>query len=221
VSYHAIRAASSVSGWAIAGYIVGGLGFALAGFRELRERRDRQRLRPVVVVHEHQRRFIKDRRFIVTLYLTNESATPAFNIRFGVTIRAAEIGWRHDPNDIEESRLNVLQPGDRWPDSGVIELELPDDLVFSADGDPDWGRRFWARYQSPSGEWWYTSNPTERHEDLLVKRIRSRKWSTWRRNRQLERHSKKGKAAIGQIEEELRANLFPADESKPEPPSGR
>jgi hypothetical protein len=194
------------------GYAVGVAGVLFAAFRELRERRDRTRLRSVVIVHEARPRHFRDRGgFQVSVFLTNESASSAFNVRFGIQIGDAEVAWRHDPADAEASRVNVLRAGERYPDGqAVINVVIPDAVVFSCDGDPDAGRWYWARYESPGGEWWYTSNPSARDEDLVVRRVRSRWWEGRRRSRDLDRQSAVGERRIADVSAETRERLMPA-----------
>lgn len=202
------------------GYVVGVLGLAATGLRELRERRDRKRLRPVVIVHEARRRHFRDRGggFEASVFVTNESASSAFNIRFGIDIGGAEVGWRHDPADPDPSRVNVLRPGERYPGTNaVVNVVISDEVVFSTEGDPDTGRRYWARYQSPSGEWWYTTNPSARDEDLIVRRVRSRRWEHRRRSRDLARQTAIGERRITSITQEMRDRLLPPAAANAEP----
>lgn len=200
---------ASLSTWSKVGYAVGVIGLVITLLRELRERRERRRVRPVVIAHEEQQRTIKDRNFVASVFLTNESAASAFNIRFGIVIGDVEVGWRHDPADAEPSRINVLPPGGRWPDgSSVVDVVIPDGVVFSTNGDPDQGRRYWATYQSPSGEWWHTTNPVGRGEDLMVKRLRSRRWSAMVQKRRFRQRSGKGAQRIAATQRELNQALL-------------
>jgi hypothetical protein len=225
IGLHVMQAASSsVSTWSKVGYVVGAVGLGIAILRYFRERVEQRRVRPVVIAHEDRRRHISERRFVATAYLTNESSASAFNIRFGVTIGNAEAAWKHDPADLEPSRLNVLRPGERWPQAAnVTEIVLADELVFATGGDPDEGRSYWARYQSPSGEWWYTSNPVARSDDLVVKRVRTRRWTALQQSFRLKRQSHKGKKAIGNVQQELREVLVLQERQEPSednPPAG-
>lgn len=102
----------------------------------------------------------------VSVYLTNESAASAFNIRFGVSLAGAPVGWKHDRKDEKTE-----QPVDE-------------------------GRTYWAIYQSAAGECWYTINPTKRSDDFTVRRIRSRRWGLLGRyDRKLARRRTEGELA--------------------------
>jgi hypothetical protein len=178
--------------------------------------RERRRARPVVICHEDQKR---DLRGIALIHLTNESAASAFNIRFGINAAGVDIGWRHSQADPEPSRLNVLRPNEREPpDQGTLDLVIPDELALWSgdDPDPDEGRSYWAYYQSPAGDWWYTSNPASRSDDLTIKRIRSRRLGPLsRQNRNFERRIREGVQIQSVAIRELREG------AQPEPPEGR
>lgn len=172
------------------GYAIGAAGVVVA---YVSHRIERRRARPVVVCHEDQKR---DLHGVVLVHLTNESATSAFNIRFGIVVGDVHIGWKHAQNDPEPSRLNVLRPNDREPPhSASHKLVIPDEVAIWAgtDRDPDEGRSYWAYYQSPGGDWWYTSNPADRSADLTIKRIRSRRFGSISRHRRtLDRRLRQG-----------------------------
>jgi hypothetical protein len=184
------------------GIIVGAGGFALAVLREMMAARER-RARPVAVCHEASKRNLQE---VATVYVTNESAASAFNIRFGINMGGTHIGWKHSRSDPEPSRLNVLRPGDREPAQGVQEIVIPDAVLWSmSDRDPDEGRSYWAYYQSPGGDWWLTSNPASRSEDLTIKRIRSRRFGVLsRRKRALDRRLREGAEIEHRAVRELR-----------------
>jgi hypothetical protein len=207
--FEAAASSTAVSGWAVVGYIVGVLGLGITVLREWRERLERRRIRPVVIVHEQQRRSLHNRRWLARVYLTNESSASAFNVRFGIQIGDSEVPWKHAPDAADASRLNVLAPATRYPEgTATIELIVPDEIVFSTRGDPDADRRYRARYTSPAGESWYTCNPTARSEDLIVKRVRLRWWSDWRNGRAMKRASEAGAGRITAVNEELRSQLL-------------
>lgn len=93
------------------------------------------------------------------------------------------VSWKHDREDEKASRLNVLRPNRRHPDEdGVIDLFIDDRMLWDisqalgGDGDVDDGRIYWAYYQGPAGDWWYTSNPSDRTADFTIKRVRSRRF---------------------------------------------
>lgn len=205
-----VAAATTVSIWAKIGYVVGVVGVAFAAIRWWNDRRERKRVRPVVIAHERAKRHLNSKRqWVASVYLTNESATSSFNIRFGIQIGAAEVPWKHDPADPAASRLNVMAASGRYPDGqGVVEVVIPDEIVFSMEGDPESGRRYWARYESPSGERWYTSNPENRSSDLIVKRVRSRRWSEWNKSRVSTRQTNAGRTRMAAINRELREAML-------------
>lgn len=154
------------------GELIGATGVAIALGREWAAVRERRRARPVVIVHEERgRHFRDDGGVAVLVWLSNESSASAFNVRFEVEFGDVAIPFRH-PQDEEPARVNVIRPGQRYPESGVIEIRLPDALGFVGGGDPDPGRAYRAEYQSPSGEWWSTRNPWARTADFTVTRRR-------------------------------------------------
>ena len=67
----------------------------------------------------------------VSVYLTNESAASAFNIRFGITIAGVAFAWKHDIKDEKASRGNVLRPGAREPSQGEREVSIPMTALLS------------------------------------------------------------------------------------------
>jgi hypothetical protein len=54
--------------------------------------------------------------WVASVYLTNESTTTAFNVRFGIDMAGRHASWKYDREDEKASRLNVLPPNDRHPD---------------------------------------------------------------------------------------------------------
>lgn len=209
VSMYVVAAQSATSGWSIVSYVVGAIGVGFAGLREWYDRVERRRSRPVVIVHEAQRRTVKDRKWVASVYLTNESAATAFNIRFGITVGDSELPWKDQATDSDASRLNVLAAGARFPEgSGAVEIVMPDAIVFSMGGDPDAHRRYWARYSSPAGEQWYASTPVAPAEDVVVRRIRSQRWARWRNGRRTSRQTKAGLSRIAAVNNDLRAQLL-------------
>jgi hypothetical protein len=152
------------------GAAIGAAGLALAIIREWIAAGERRRARPVVVVHEVQgRHAVDEHNEAVSVYLTNESAASAFNVRFGVRFRAHLVAWKHDLNDPAASRINVLRPGQQYPPDGSINVV--GNLARVMAGDVDEDRSYWAYYQSPAGDWWFTDNPVVRSENLRVKRL--------------------------------------------------
>lgn len=154
--------------------------FCIAGLTYYIEKR---RVRPVVICHEAQKRHIADRTlksfWVASVYLTNEGTTSAFNVRFGIDMDGNHMPWKHNPNDEQASRLNVIRPLQRAPAGEALHPVYIDDRVLWAidtapDGDVDDGRTYWAYYQGPAGDWWYSSNPHHRSADLVIKRVRSR-----------------------------------------------
>jgi hypothetical protein len=155
------------------GAAIGAAGLAVAIIREWIAAGERRRARPVVVVHEVQGRHALDERNEgVSVYLTNESAASAFNVRFGVKFRAHFIAWKHDLKDPAASRINVLRPSERYPPDGSINVVANIARVMAGDVDKD--RSYWAYYQSPAGDWWFTDNPVVRSDNLRVRRLGSK-----------------------------------------------
>ncbi len=129
---------------------------------------------------------MRDGNHVASVHLTNESEASAFNIRFGIDVRGVHVAWKHSQADPEPSRLNVLRRNEREPaGQGTRDIVIPDNILWSipADQDPDEGRSYWAYYQSPAGDWWYTSNPASRSDDLTIKRIRSRRFGALSRQK--------------------------------------
>jgi hypothetical protein len=212
VAHHVVHhAAGSVSIGALVGYVVGGAGAVVA---YVTHRIERRRTRPVVICHESRKRALEGSIWKASVTISNESAASAFNIRFGVKINDTHVGWKHDDNDPGPSRLNVLRPDSRWPGASEppIGIVIPDAVVFSGslDKDPDEGRIYWAYYQSPGGDWWYTSNPASRDEDLTITRLRSRRFTLSRHKRILDRRIREGEKVIRDIGRELREATPPA-----------
>src|SRR6202035_696516 len=160
------------------GYVIGEAGLGVALVRELIAGRERRRARPVVIAHEAHKSGPTGDRQAAAVYLTNESAASAFNVRFGIKMGESLVSWKHDPRDREASRLNVLRPGAREPVDGALELIIPD--LFARDAAED-GRSYWALYQGPGGEWYSTFNPVSRSDELIIEAVRSRRWGRWSR----------------------------------------
>jgi len=200
--------ASDITFW------IGVGGFAVVIVREWVASRERRRARPVVICHEDQKRTFAHRPhedWEARVHLTNESAASAFNVRFGVEMGGVHVPWKHDPaNDLDASRVNVLRPGARDPEgTATYAVVIPDAVTWliaaGRDRDIDEGRSYWAYYQSPAGDWWYTSNPSERSADLNITRIQRRLGFPSRQKRQLDRSLREGRevrsAAIGELRE--------------------
>jgi hypothetical protein len=163
---------------------------------------EQRRVRPVVICHEQQKRHIVDRAarsfWVASVYLTNEGTTTAFNVRFGIDLDGSHMPWKHNPDDEHASRLNVLRTEQREPEGEALHPIYIDDRVLWAistetDGDVDEGRTYWAYYQGPAGDWWYTSNPHDRSADLVIRRVRSRRFGPISRgNRKLLKSIERG-----------------------------
>jgi hypothetical protein len=66
-------------------------------------------------------------------------------------------------------------------------------LEGSSEGAADEGRKYWAYYQGPAGDWWFTANPYTRSEDLQIRRVRSRRFGPISRgNRRLVKSIERG-----------------------------
>jgi hypothetical protein len=181
------------------GYAVGVGGIVLTVVQHWTERR---RVRPVVITNEVEKRTIKEGPKVT---VTNDSTVPAFNVRYGVNIGNIYVPWKHSQNDLEASRLNVLTAGETEPTAGTREIVIPDKVLFAVanDRDPDEGRFYWAYYHAPGGDWWYTTNPASRTENLKIQRLR-RGALGWRK-RKLDRALKKGEKVLSAAIAELQA----------------
>ncbi|MBV8991237.1 MAG: hypothetical protein JOY58_02865 [Solirubrobacterales bacterium] len=94
-----------------------------------------RRVRPIVICHEHQKRHIRHEAtrgyWVSSVYLTNESTTGAFNVRFGIDMAGRHVSWKHDQEDEKASRLNVLRPNGRHPDdNGVVDVFINDRMLW-------------------------------------------------------------------------------------------
>ena len=179
------------------GYVVGITGVALTLVQHWTERR---RARPVVITNEVEKRGIVEGPKVC---VSNDSTVPAFNVRYGVNIGGVHVSWKHRPDDAEASRVNVLGPGEREPKVGAHEIVIPDNVLFGVKGDPDDGRFYWAYYHGPGGDWWYTTNPASRSENLKIQRLRFGALG-WRK-RKLDRALDKGERVLHEALVELRA----------------
>jgi hypothetical protein len=146
---------------------------------------EQRRVRPIVICNEHRKRHIEDKAtrsfWVASVYLTNESSSSAFNVRFGIDMAGNHMAWKHSPDDDDPSRLNVLRPNHREPDGNALpEVQIDDRVLWhmgvGSETDVDEGRTYWAYYQGPAGDWWYTSNPSNRSDDLVIRRVRSRRF---------------------------------------------
>ena len=207
------------------GYGVGVVSFIGVAITSLRYRIDQRKARPVVICHEAQKRGMLSKGsrglWAAKVYLTNESQASAFNIRFGIDIDGNHVHWKHDPDDADASRLNVLRPNERYPDTAAIDLTIPDQLLWAIEGDPDERRSYWAHYQGPAGDWWFTSNPTGRSENLVIERIGSLRWgAVSRRQRKLSGTLSRGAAirteAIRSLNEAAEENRAAPSEARQE-----
>jgi hypothetical protein len=196
------------------GYAVGVAGLVVAVGREMISAREPRRVPPVVVAHEVGPRHLRKevgRGQAATVYLTNESAASAFNVRLGLEMEDVIVSWRHQQSDAEPSRVNVIGPGGRYPQGdALIEIVIPDQVIWGLKGNPDRQRAYWAYYQDPRGDWWYTRNPSPRSDDLTVKRVRSRRVNAWsRRNRRLDKTLETGGEKLVKAIQEMSAEAPP------------
>lgn len=142
-----------------------------------------RRVRPIVICHEHRKRHSKrdaldNGYWAASVYLTNESEAAAFNVQFGIDMAGRHFGWKRGRTDEKASRLKVLRPNGRYPDTDYVDVVIDDRVTWdlssvAGDTDIDEGRIYWAYYQGPAGDWWYTANPTDRTSDFVIKRVRS------------------------------------------------
>jgi hypothetical protein len=151
-----------------------------------------------------------------SVHLTNESSATAFNVGFGVEFGGTIFAWKSKPKDQAPIRLNMIEPTGRFPQVASAHILIPDEALFSMEGDPDKGRVYRAYYQSPSGEWWYTRNPSTPGSDLTVNRVRSKRWNAWSgKNRRLDQQIRTGSATLRQAIREL-SETARAEESDPQ-----
>lgn len=107
-------------------------------------------------------------------------------MRFGIDMKGNHMAWKHDPKDEKPSRVNVLRPNERHPENdGVIDARIDDrplwEMARGSDDDADEGRAYWAYYQGPAGDRWYTLNPSIPSDDLVIRRVRSRRFGPFNR----------------------------------------
>jgi hypothetical protein len=200
---------------AVAGFVVSALTYWIT----------QRRVRPIVICHEQRKRHIQWEHpgpgsaafWAASAFLTNESASSAFNVRFGVDMNGNHIPWKHGSQDKEPSRVNVLRPSERHPDKdAVLDVRIDDRMLWdiggASEGDADEGRKYWAYYQGPAGDWWYTANPHTRSDDLQIRRVRSRRFGPISRgNRRLVKSIERGAQIRSQSISE--ANVL-ADEAR-------
>jgi len=202
----AVHQGSAVSVGAVIAIVAGAVAVAGLVVSALTYWITQRRVRPIVICHEQQERHLEWEHpgpdspafWAASVFLTNESASSAFNVRFGVDMSGNHIPWKHDPEDKDPSRVNVLRPNERHPDDdAVLDVRIDDrmlwDLGGSSDGGADEGRKYWAYYQGPAGDWWFTSNPYTRSGDLQIRRVRSRRFGPISRgNRRLVKSIERG-----------------------------
>jgi hypothetical protein len=105
----------------------------------------------------------------------------------------------------------VLRPGQREPEGSALHQVRIDDRVLwdigtGIDSEVDEGRAYWAYYQGPAGDYWYTSNPARRSGELVIRRVRSRRLGPISRgNRALVKSIERGLAIRTQSIQELNA----------------
>lgn len=168
-----------------------------------RSARDSLRSRPVVIAHMHGSRQAGIAEQFVEVYLTNESSASAFNIRFGVSVYGFDVSWKHSHLDDRPSRINVLRPGERYPEDGTLRVLISDEALWSRAGEPIEDEHAWAVYESAATEIWRTENPEVRWEDFEIKRIarRRRYWS--KKNRALEAAERSGRMVMRDVAREI------------------
>lgn len=205
------------------GYAVGAVGLALAVLRDLAARRERRRKRPVVIANEQRGRHWNEGPLrhgsAADAYLTNESEVQAVNVRFGIQLNGIRYPYKHNPADPEASRINVVAPNGRAPESGAYEISIPNLFDWSGGGDPDPGRVYWCRYRSLSGEVWETRNPAARHKDFTLHRVHMVRLTAWREERGRRRTDRQAEKRIHEGVRELNREAAEHSESDPEQPT--
>lgn len=105
----------------------------------------------------------------------------------------------------------MLCPGQREPEGSALHHVRIDDRVLwdigtGTDNEVDEGRSYWAYYQGPAGDYWYTSNPAKRSDELVIRRVRSRRLGPISRgNRALIKSIERGLSIRTQSIQELNA----------------
>lgn len=176
---------------------------------------ERRRIQPVVIAHEHQSRRpsgIGQATWFVLSYLTNEGQGAAYNVRFGVEIAGARWAYRLEDNDPDSgNRLPVVASGAREPkqEGKFLEVRIPSLALWSAahpkgEKNFDPKRMYWCRYENAVGQTWEVINPGDRSADLVIKRIRSRRWREWREGRARHRTLSLG----SEVEEDVRRQML-------------
>jgi hypothetical protein len=158
------------------GWVIGGGGLVLAALGYLAARKERRRVRPVVIAHEHRNRTWEERLqsndWDAEAWLTNESQAQAVNVRFGIELNGTRYPYKHEPKDQRGTRINAVAPGAREPRQDVYRIAISPYFSWAPGGNPDPGRLYWCRYESLSGEVWETRNPAARDADFSISRIR-------------------------------------------------
>lgn len=213
----AVHHGSPVSAGAVIAIGVGVATIAGFGLSALAYWITQRRVRPIVICHEQRKRHIREEAatayWAASVYLKNVSTTSAFNVRFGIDMDGRYAAWKHHRGDEKASRLNVLIPNERHPEgNGLMDVFIDERMLWDisdalgGEGDVDDGRIYWAYYQGPAGDWWYTSNPSDRTDDFTIKRVRSRRvGAVSRGNRKLVKSIERGAAIRAKAISDLNA----------------
>jgi hypothetical protein len=149
---------------------IGTLGLGLFAFWQLVafNRSEGRRTQPVAIAHDAGGELMQMR-----VYLTNEGAGTAYNVRFGVLLDGREYavgGGR--------GHRYTIAPGKREPSNADLTVSVPGSaFVISTKGRGVYARRYyWARYENAYGKVWETRNPADPHGSLTTFRV-----FAWRR----------------------------------------
>jgi hypothetical protein len=184
-------------------------------------RNERKRTQPIVIAHQHgQRRFVeRSRRQAVDVYMSNEGAGPAFNVRFGVEFHGVRIPYKHDQGDDPAGTVyRFVRAQQRLPDHASWPLEFEQLFLLSEIETPENECLFWARYENAQGKAWETRNPADRSSNLVIKRVRLRRWREWREGRARQRARDRAAENERAIVQGLQQQGQQAAEGTPEQP---
>ena len=139
----------------------------------LMKQSERKRTQPVVVVYERGPPEFKADSVILAASVANESAGPAFNVRFGVRVDGLEVQYTPRPAGAqgEGDVPRALGPGRTLPDGAVsYPLVIPTEGIRELDRVLE-SRVYWCRYENAFGDGWETANAWRPEEELHIRAI--------------------------------------------------
>jgi hypothetical protein len=165
-------------------------------------RSEARRSQPVAIAHRVGPR---DEFTRFKVFLTNEGAGTAFNVRFGVRLDGTEYAVGG-----ERGHRYTIGQGKRVPEEPAehlsVEVSYAPYALAKGGRDVDSRAVFWARYENAFGRMYETANPVDPFADFEVFRSRGwkRRWREWRQNSKRQRDEQ---VANRRVAEELKANL--------------